>query len=193
MSKDDIVIERVTLEPTILKEIRVFCKGSDIAYGYVFGQCDYIGNDPERMTKERANSLIELFNNSFGQEIPLVDEDIDILDYVIHVSSYSMPESIISENEYDEDEDEEYEGDNEDAEIEPNIQISCIVDTYESLQEMPEKGELCRGTPESLLLKVDHPNRPNEKVALRRDAKIFSKSAWDLLTMFHASNNENAQ
>ena len=175
MSEQPIV--RNTPYPTILKEIRIFAKGSDIAYGYHFGKADYIGSDPELVTKDRINDLIELLNNTYNENIELVQENLGILDFITHISpsSFNFAKRV--------------------GTAENSIQVACVVDTFECLDTMSEKGLMARGTPKDLEFELDAEKEANSKTKkrLKRDALIFSKSAWDLMELLSNSHGMKIQ
>lgn len=174
MSEQSIV--RNTPYPTILKEMRIFSKNSEIAYGYSFGKSDYIGTDPELIKKDRINDFIELLNNSYDESISLVDKDLGILDFITHLSpsSFNFAKRMgLATN---------------------SIQIACVVDTFDCLDEMDEKGLLARGTPKDLEFELDvESSNSKGKKKLKRDALIFSKSAWDLMELLNDSHGMKMQ
>lgn len=165
------IIERHTPYPTILREMRIFSENSEIAYGYSFGKSDYIGSDPELIKKDRINDFIELVNNSYGEQIALVDKDLGILDFVTHLSpmSFNFAKRVgIKGN---------------------SIQICCVIDTFEYLDRMDEKGLMARGTPKDLEFEVDsRDSNPKKKNKLKRDALVFSQSAWELMELLSDSH-----
>ena len=170
-------IERSTPYPTILKEIRIFSKGSNIAYGYTFGKADYIGTNPELLKKGRINDFIELLNNTYGEDISLVNKDLGILDFVTHISPSSFnfaKRTGIAEN---------------------SIQVACVIDTFESLDSMDEKGLMARGTPKALEFELDSgdENKSQKKRKMKRDALMFSKSAWELMELLNDSHGMKIQ
>jgi len=170
-------IVRCTLYPTILKEIRIFAKDSDVAYGYHFGKSDYIGSDPELLTKDRINDLIELLNNTYDERIALVDEHLGILDFITHISPSSFNFAKRS------------------GTLENSIQVACVVDTFDCLESMSEKGLMARGKPKDLEFEsgAERESNPKSKKRLKRDALVFSKSAWELMELLSNSHGMKIQ